>query len=296
LPETHVFGDETIDGWLSRSASVSYQMAHGLLRAVAQIVFGEQTTESVQQARGWLRRRSSHSCGLLFEELSWYVRPAALIDKSPSLVYDIHALERVRTYFPEARFLHLVRHPAGYGESVLKYLKVLSRPAYVPRERGDILGRAPEWLRTLASFPYVSPNRREAEEADTSVDPQASWYVLNRNIVSFLDGLPDVLWMRIRGEELFADPCSHLTAIVEWIGEDVDEAVLEEMMHPERSPYARFGPPGARLGNDILFLQDPRFRPRQGVELTLDGPVSWLRDGRGFLPEVRELATTFGYS
>jgi hypothetical protein len=67
------------------------------------------------------------------------------------------------------------------------------------------------------------------------------------------------------------------------------------MQHPERSPYACFGRPGAALGNDLFFLRSSALRPERAGLHTLDGPLSWREDGRGFLPEVKELARTFGY-
>jgi hypothetical protein len=53
---------------------------------------------------------------------------------------------------------------------------------------------------------------------------------------------------------------------------------------------------GAHLGNDINFLRDPAFRPGQVSPSTLDGPLPWRADHRGFEPRVVELARRFGYS
>ena len=66
-------------------------------------------------------------------------------------------------------------------------------------------------------------------------------------------------------------------------------------MHPESSPFARIGPPNARWGNDFYFLQRPGLRPSWGAPQNLDDPLEWHTDGRGFFPEVRELARSFGY-
>jgi hypothetical protein len=58
------------------------------------------------------------------------------------------------------------------------------------------------------------------------------------------------------------------------------------MLQPERSPYAHFGPRGARNGNDILFLERPELRPASERRRTLDG----------LEPEVVELARRVGYA
>ena len=67
------------------------------------------------------------------------------------------------------------------------------------------------------------------------------------------------------------------------------------MKHPERSPFARVGPATARLGNDINFLLDARIRPARVHRYSLDGPLPWRSDGKGFSPRVVKLATEFGY-
>ena len=74
-----------------------------------------------------------------------------------------------------------------------------------------------------------------------------------------------------------------------------DAEAIDEMKHPERSPYACFGPPGARYGNDTFFLESPALRPARAKPQSLDGPLSWRDDGREFSAEVRELAQRFGY-
>jgi sulfotransferase family protein len=303
LPETHLFGDETMEQWWSRSVHETFQMAHGLLRAVAQLCFGEQTERSVKLAAGWLRRRSSSTSGIVFEELACKVYPLVLVDKSPSMVYSLESMRRAYQFFPQARFIHLARHPRGHGESVLKYLSELAKPEYVPLtveaipglKRQTPLGAVPQWISDLASFPYSSPGQEVDSQSPSGVDPQRGWYVLNMNVVIFLKSIPRHQWMTVRGEELLTAPDTGLREIVAWLGLRADSEAIEEMKHPERSPYACFGPPGARLGNDIFFLQSPTLRPARAKVQSLEGPLSWRRDGQGFLPEVKELARYLGY-
>jgi hypothetical protein len=94
-----------------------------------------------------------------------------------------------------------------------------------------------------------------------------------------------------------ADPDPYLTQIAEWLGLRTDKEAIEEMKHPERSPYAGFGPINAVAGNDPNFLSDPRLRPyRPKKAPSLEGPLSWRPDQKGFPPEVIQLATEFGYT
>jgi hypothetical protein len=129
-----------------------------------------------------------------------------------------------------------------------------------------------------------------------SVDYQKAWYHLNMNIVTFLDGVPPEQYLRLRGEEILSDPDTHLRQITQWLGIRADKEAIEAMKHPENSPYACLGPMNAQFGNDPSFLQAPALRPSRGrTQQSLEGPLSWRTDGRGFSPEVNELARAFGY-
>ena len=278
LPESHLFGDDTMDGWWQRADGESYQMAHGLVRAVAQICFGEQTERSVASAEAWLRRRRTETSGMVFEELARAVFPSTLVDKSPSTVYSIESMQRILRFFPEARFIHLVRHPRSYCDSVVKYMHLLATPAYRSRESLVEDNVAPQWIRDLAHWPLH-------ERDDSSVDPQGGWYVLNGNVVEFLQSVPPGRWSTVRGEDLLRNPEEALRELLAWLGKRTEPDAIEPMFHPERSPYAHFGPRGARNGNDILFLERPTLRAPREPQRTLEG----------LAPEVVELARRLGY-
>ena len=99
----------------------------------------------------------------------------------------------------------------------------------------------------------------------------------------------------MRPGDLIGDPRRTLTELLIWLGLDSGDEAVARMMHPELSPFARFGPPAARLGNDIFFLERPALRPGRAQQHRLEGPLEWRQDGEGFLPEVVELAQRFGY-
>ena len=147
------------------------------------------------------------------------------------------------------------------------------------------------WLNSLMLESMLPRQRRQ----DMSLDPQYAWYVLNARICDFLTSVPCEQQLRIRAEDVLSDSNQTLRQIADWLGLRTDKRAIEAMKHPERSPYASFGPPGARFGNDPFFLRDPALRPARVEPQSLDGPVSWRADGQGLLPEVRELAQQFGY-
>ena len=121
LPELHLLDLENVGQCFTREGVP--RLTDGLLRVVAELCFGGQTEETVRRARGWLWRRAHFGVGYLVETFARIVQPRMLVEKSPSLVERRRHLERVRLMFPDARFIHLVRHPRGHGESD----KVLSR-------------------------------------------------------------------------------------------------------------------------------------------------------------------------
>ena len=67
-------------------------------------------------------------------------------------------------------------------------------------------------------------------------------------------------------------------------------------MHPERSPFACFGPLDALFGNDPNFLSGPTFRPHKvKVPLARPSRCRGARTAQGLKPEVVALAREFGY-
>jgi hypothetical protein len=267
LPEMNLFMTETMEEWWSLYRQGQALGANGLFRAVAQMYFGEQTRETIVLAWWWIWRRLHWDTGSMFMELTAKAHPFILVEKSPNTVSRVERLQRLCRVFPEAKFLHLLRHPRGNSESVITSL----------REFG------------------IKPARLHVR-LSAGVDPQKRWYLIHSNICSFLAPLPQAQKMRLRGEDLLADPDRYLCEIAEWLGLRTDAEAIEQMKHPEKSPYACFGPSSAPLGNDIHFLKRPVLRTNGMKVQSLEGPLSWREDRMGFLPEVKQLARAFGYT
>jgi hypothetical protein len=285
LPETHLFGCETLAEWWGTCRQASFDMAHGLLRAVAQVEYGEQTEEAVSLASGWLRRRLHLTTGALLEELAERVHPRMVVEKSPSVVWRVESMRRALAMFPDARFIHLLRHPRGFGEAVMAAI-----------QEAAAHGLQPAWLLHLASFPPAAGPGEEAEpHAAGDLDPQWGWYALNRNVVEFLAEAPAGQAYRLRGEDVLADPGGTLPGLLSWLGLRGDAEALQEMMHPERSPFACLGPMNATYGGDPAFLRSPALPAKRPAPESLEGPLAWRPDGKGFAPPVRALAREFGY-
>ncbi len=280
LPETQLFVAESLRGWWDENARATFPMTHGLLRAVAELIFGGQQPDNIPRAVGWLNRRRPWSTGEVLETLADTVHPRRVVEKSPSTVFHVEWMQRANRMFPDTRFIHLARHPRGYTESVMKYIRASSAQ-----------GSPPRWLVDLAEETHWT----SGGPASGQLDPQRSWLQLHTNILEFLSTIPPERQRYIRGEDVLAAPDRLLGELARWLGIRDDRAAIEAMLHPERSPFASLGPPGALYGNDVAFLQDPTFRPTAHKTLTPDGPLPRQGGERSLSKDVRKLAEELGY-
>ena len=257
--------------WWLRFKSGRGPHSRGLLRTVAQFAFGEQTEESVDMAWHWLRQRLHWPTALLHRTLIENLAPRRVVEKSPVGVNDDRELYRLLETFPNAQFLHLVRHPRGTCNSFV----------------------STDWARQLIIMAF--PENCDFSTDPPTVDTQLLWSESHKRILRFTEQLAPERTMRINGEDLLTDPPRHLRDICAWLGVRDDEAAIDEMLHPERSAFARLGPRNAIGGADIGFLESPELRPFKKKDKSLDDPLPWRADGGGFVPEVKELARHLGY-
>lgn len=274
LPELCLFNVERlVDLWKGSQqgeiAENGSMVRHGILRAVAEIYAGEQSTASVNMATRWCCAREQMTTAEVFQELVAKLDPLVAVEKSPSYTMSVLRLQALYRAFPDARFVHLVRHPVAQAKSVM----AINDGAFT-----------------------IKVNAFEIGEDRAILEPQIAWYDINMNILDFLDDVPPEQQLRMRGEDIMADPRRQLAAIARWAGLRDDDEAVEDMMHPERSPFACFGPINALFGNDPNFLAGPTFRPHTPKVPSLDKPVPWRDDGVGLYPQVKSLAREFGYA
>ncbi|HDH08250.1 MAG TPA: sulfotransferase [Nitrospirae bacterium] len=258
----HLWGKESPDSGGDRNRR------NGLLRAVAEIYGGEQTRASITMAEHWSAAREDLSTGEVYRELAAKIDPMIPVEKSPSYTVSIDRLKRMTKAFPEARFIHLVRHPIPQGKSVMNLNDGI-------------------FALFLNSFDF--------DDNSVTIDPQIAWHDININILNFLDTVPKDQQKRLRGEEFIENPKMYLIDICHWLGIRDDEEAIESMMHPEQSPFACFGPITALFGNDPSFLRGPVFRQHKPKIPSLHSALPWREDGKILRPEVIDLAHEFGY-
>jgi len=265
LPEMNFFVADTIGGlfdWFRQAGPGNRHRLDGLARAIAQLHSGEQSETSLQRAWQWLHAHADLSTAQLAHAIANQLQNRALVEKSPSNSVEPACLDRLHATFPQARILHLLRHPRPTGQSI--------HEAHRDRAKGRAL---------LGDARLIERN----------------WLKVQGNILRFTATLPPGQAMRLRGEDLLADPPRYLRQICAWLEIRTDAAAINAMLHPEDSPYACVGPPNARSGNNRKYLEDPRLRPFKPRPVNLTDPVEWMNDGSGFSPATIALARSLGY-
>lgn len=268
VPELNLFIADTVEALILECAGLKQIQLHGLLRTVAQLYAGEQSLPAIDMARRWIARRLAWSTADIYRELCRKAAPLRIVDKSPAYSGKRSMLDTIYATFPDARFLHLIRNPRTQGESMM-----------------DV----------GSGLMAILVNSIDYGTDPPTVDPQISWFDMQRTILGFLDTVPEKQVMRLRGEDALKDPRQTLPEIARWAGLADDAAATEAMMHPEESPFAHLGPFGAHLGNDINFLRSPAYRPGGVRNPPLRGPLPWRPDGAGLREDVIDLAEALGY-
>ena len=123
----------------------------------------------------------------------------------------------------------------------------------------------------------------------------AFWVETHCRILGLAATLPKQRYMRVKAEDVLNDTRPQLRSIAAWLGIRTDKAAVDAMVHPEASPFARFGPEesGVVGGNDPNFLRDPVPRPVE-ITRTLEQPPGW--EGNWALWEMTvEIANRLGY-
>jgi hypothetical protein len=265
LPETNLFAAATMSE-LRQIHRSRPRFSHGLLRSLAQLCLGGQSFADVEAAQRWLDEQPDDlPTSAIFRDLIDWAEPRAIIDKSPMYVYSESALESIADAFPEARYLHLSRHPRSTCESIHE-------------------------TRNLAKDAVGG----QFAQGNGALTPEQMWLKPHLRILELLETVPRDQQMFLRGEALMAEPRLYLPQIAEWLEIRTDAEAIDAMMRPEKSPFACMGPENARLGNDPRFLQSPALRSFHEKPSDLDAPLSF--DSSLVFDEVlRHYAMYFGY-
>ena len=144
-----------------------------------------------------------------------------LVDKCPHLVATPEALARLATWYPDARWVWIIRHPGSVTRSVEN----------MPMAEVMLSGYAP--------------------------DARSIWYHANNNLRRFFEGIPESRKAFVRYEDLVTDARPVMERVCAALGVNFDEAVLD----PYEGDRMREGPPGARAVGDPNMAGRGRIQP-----------------------------------
>jgi hypothetical protein len=235
----------------------------GLVRAVAELVFGGQSLEALKAGGAWLAERPEWSGEAVFDLLTDKIHPRRAVEKSPEHVAEAEPLQRLAGAYVNARYLHLARHPVATVNSMHEHLRTHLR-GYNSDELVQYC--VSSWLETYA------------------------------RIVEFAKRIPDDRILQVRAEDLLNNSSLELARVASWLGVRTDENAIDSMMHPERSPYGAFAPAGSGVsgGSDPAFLADPRLHSVEVAE-ALDLPT-WWPIGKADRDDVDQARAALGYA
>jgi hypothetical protein len=266
FPELGIFSAPTVSGLMAGEGGPPLPRAwrenqlSGLTRAVAEVHETDQRPAAIARARAWLEERGDWATTKLFDHLLSRVYPCLGLEKTPYRVAKGEALASCMNAYPDARFIHLTRHPVTAAGSMRGHWRELFGPA-------DHKALQDKCLR--------------------------AWYTGHSNAVMALDRLPRRQWMRVRAEDLLNAPDAYLPRILEWLGLRCDGKIIAGMRQTDRWPFASFGPSGLLHGGDWKFLGDPCLR-----HVSPPGPAEF--DGSWDIShetriELARLAALLGY-
>jgi hypothetical protein len=243
FPELRLFAAPTVAGILTRPqptpASRRFPDYHisGLCRAVADLREGSQDENAIGRAKDWLREREAWTTAELMHHLLALAHPLRGLEKSPDTVRSDAALAMCLRAFPQARYIHLTRHPVGTQQSMQEF-----------------------WRKRV-------PNFRSLVAHTASI-----WYKGHSRIVSALAELPAEQHIRLRAEDILREPRAQIPRILEWLGLATSDHIVDRMCRTEQWKFAGTGPSGTLCGGDPKFLAAPALRP-----IPSPGPVSFDR-------------------
>lgn len=244
----------------SRSARDLAVRLTGPLRTIAELHEHSQQPAAIERAKKWVQDRAEWPTERLFDYLIEQVHPRVALEKSPDTVMTDENLQHCLEVYPRARYVHLTRHPVATQRSIQENLGRLIPESNV------------RWRIVSAA---------------------SLWYLGHLRIARALSALPGDRWFRLRAEDLLRDPSVWARRILNWLGLECSDDILNRMMHTEQWQYAGTGQSGVLFGGDHKFMLAPQLRAIP--ELT---PVRFDR-ASGLLDEMcarmTALANYLGY-
>ncbi|MEW6169769.1 MAG: sulfotransferase [Pseudomonadota bacterium] len=273
VPELDLFMADSVGELLEIFALGQDTHGQGLLRALAEFEFGDQSDAGVARAQTWLRARVQWSSAVLLQSLAAMVAPRRLVIPDTESPLRPSDLQRLRRAAPDARVLQCLRHPYSVG---VHHAAWLSDRLFVPIDFKD------------HGLPLPA------------IDPQLAWYRVHCNLERHLQapgplGEAPLPLLRVRIEDLEVSPQPCLRELCGWLELEATPAALSAMQAPQDWVFAGYGPRAAPYGLDPDLLEEIRVPRAWPTTPTLEGPLPWRPDGATFGGRLVQLARDYGY-
>jgi len=240
-------------------SDVITRMQSGILRTLADLHDGCQDNEAIERARIWLNENGDWPTVKLLNYLLDMISPRMGLVKSPEIIMSDERLRACFTGFPNARYLHLTRHPVSTQQS-------------------------------------MHENWRDWDGSDRKtliLQAASTWYFSHRRVVRAFTQLPDRQWMRLRAEDLLREPQAQLQRLLAWLDLPFDDQVIARMLRTQDWQFAGNGPDGNLYGGDAKFMNSPVLvPPPEPGPVTFD--QSWDLPGE-MCSGIEALAGYLGY-
>jgi hypothetical protein len=241
----------------------------GDLRAIAEVVYKDQSNTSIELAYTFLKKHAHYRTTAFFSMLQEAIAPKRVVFKAP--IYS-KKIEFMQNFPTNAYFIHLVRHPKDQVQSCLKYGKLIYAQALKIKNSNDF--REQQIHDIKKKILLYGLNGYEA------------WLHAQDNIDSFLSTVSSNHKYRIRSESVVSTPRDALVNICQFLKINHDDLSIDRMLNPQTSVFATIGPDRAPYGNDSIFLNHPT--------IDFDHRV-FSRDLEGLPLEVKRKAESYGY-
>ena len=175
----------------------------------------------IDQAKAAVAAMEGMTIPEVYAQLQSELGGRMLVDKCPHLAASPEALPRLAAWFPEARWIWIVRHPGSV-------------------------------LRSLENMPMA-----EVMLSGYPTEPRELWRYANEQFERFLDTQPRHRWIRVRYEDIVSDGRPVMEAVCRTLGLPFDEA----MLNPYEGDRMREGTKGARAIGDPNMAGYGKIRP-----------------------------------
>jgi hypothetical protein len=270
VPELNLLLAESVSGLMRDLVGIRAVQMHGILRALAQLLAGEQTLGSVEMARRWMLRRGYQTTANAFDEILEQVAPRRLVMPLTAPLFEGPTRTRLALTYPAARYVRLLAHPHFYGRHVS--------------------------VDTLAQVAMQLAGAMDPDQRPAVPDPQSLWLLFDQAEDELQGLLGENQLIPVQIEQLLTDPEATLTRLAASLDLPADAQSIARMMCPETSVFAGIGPMGASVQGAITSVDEMKKILPDPASSRLDESMPWQLEGRPFSDETIARARAHGYA